>query len=71
MVTLEMEILWEDCQDVEIFGHVKTLRGGHELTNALLREFLTDKSNWEFVSSEGKSKDNKGGSYLSPVAVNA
>ena len=54
-----------------IFGHVKTLRGGHELTNALLREFLTDKSNWEFVSSEGKAKDNKGGSYLSPVAVNA
>jgi len=54
-----------------IFGHIKTSQGGHQLTNALLKEFLSDKSNWEFESLEGKEKDNKDSAYLSPVAVNA
>ena len=54
-----------------IFGHVKTSQGGHLLTNALLKEFLTDKSNWEFEKTERKEKDNKGSNYISPVAVNA
>ena len=54
-----------------IFGHIKTSQGGHELTNALLREFLLDKSNWEFESFEGKEKDNKDNSYIRPIAVNA
>ena len=35
-----------------IFGLIKTSRGGHELTNALLREFFSNKSNWEFVTFE-------------------
>ena len=54
-----------------IFGHVKTSQGGHLLTNALLKEFLTDKSNWEFEKTERKEKDNKDSNYISPVAVNA
>ena len=51
-----------------IFGHIKTSRGGHQLTNALLSEFLLDKSNWEFESFEGKEKDS---SSPRPIAVNA
>ena len=54
-----------------IFGHIKTSQGGHQLTNALLKEFLLDKSNWEFESFEKKEKDNKDNSYLRPIAVNA
>jgi len=54
-----------------IFGHIKTSQGGHQLTNAFLREFLLDKSNWEFESFEGKEKDNKDSSYPRPIAVNA
>jgi len=52
-----------------IFGHIKTSQGGHQLTNALLRKFLLDKSNWEFESLE--EKDNKDSSYLRPIAANA
>ena len=37
-----------------IFGHIKTSQGGHQLTNILLKEFLLDKSNWEFESFDGK-----------------
>ena len=54
-----------------IFGHIKTSRGGHQLTNVLLKEFLSNKSNWEFESFESKQKDTKDGTYLSPIAVNA
>jgi len=54
-----------------IFGHIKTSRGGHQLTNAFLREFLSDKSNWEFESSEGKEKGNEDSSYPRPLVVNA
>ena len=54
-----------------IFGHVKTSQGGHQLTNLLLREFLSNKSNWEFESFEEKQKDPKDSSYSRPVAVNA
>ena len=53
-----------------IFGHIKTSQGGHELTNALLKKFLSDKSNWEFESTESKQKDPKDSSYISPIAVN-
>ena len=52
-----------------IFGHIKTSQGGHQLTNALLSEFLLDKSNWQFESFEGK--DNKDVGYSSSIAVNA
>jgi len=54
-----------------IFGHVKTSQGGHQLTNLLLREFLSNKSNWEFESFEEKQKDPKNSTYSRPVAVNA
>ena len=54
-----------------IFGHVKTSQGGHQLTNVLLKEFLSNKSNWEFESFEGKQKDPKDSTYPRPVAVNA
>ena len=50
------------------FGHVKTSQGGHYLTNALLKEFMSNKSNWEFESFEGEQKNN---TYLRPVAVGA
>ena len=54
-----------------IFGHIKTTQGGHQLTNTLLDKFLSNKSNWEFESFEGKEEDNKDTDYLSSVAVNA
>ena len=54
-----------------VFGHIKTSQGGHQLTNVLLREFLSNKSNWEFESSESKQKDPKDKVYTRPFAVNA
>jgi len=54
-----------------IFGHIKTSQGGHQLTNVLLKEFLSNKSNWELVDFEGKEKDAKQGGYMRPIAVNA
>ena len=52
-----------------IFGHIKTSRGGHQLTNSLLNKFLLDKSNWNFESLE--EKDDKDSNYLRPVAASA
>ena len=54
-----------------IFGHIKTSQGGHQLTSVLLKEFLSDNSNWEFVNFEGKQENNKDKAYLRPIAVNA
>ena len=54
-----------------IFGHIKTSQGGHKLTNVLLKEFMSNKSNWELESSEGKQKNHKDKTYPSPIAVNA
>jgi len=54
-----------------VFGHIKTSRGGHQLTNTLLREFFSNKSNWEFENLEEKEKNSKDSKYLSPIAVNA
>ena len=51
-----------------IFGHIKTSQGGHQLTNVLLRKFLSDKSNWKLESLGENQKNNP---YLRPVAVNA
>ena len=39
-----------------VLGHIKTSQGGHQLTNTLLRKFVSDESNWEFVGSEEKAK---------------
>ena len=52
------------------FGHIKTSRGGHQLTNVLLNEFFSNKSNWEFESFEAE-KDPKDGTYLRPIVVSA
>ena len=54
-----------------IFGHIKTSQGGHQLTNALLREFLSNKSNYEIVNFDEKKKDHKDNTYVRPIAVNA
>ncbi len=54
-----------------IFGHIKSSQGGHQLTNSLLRNFLANKSNWEFVSFDGKQSGDNQASYLSTFAVNA
>ena len=54
-----------------IYGHIKTSQGGHQLTNLLLREFLSNKSNWEFENFEGDQKDPKNSTYVRPIAVNA
>ena len=53
-----------------IFGHIKTSQGGHQLTNALLRKFLSDKTNWKFVTFEDK-EENKDNIYSKPIAVGA
>ena len=54
-----------------IFGHIKTSQGGHQLTNALLRKFLSDQSNWKLENLKENQKDPKNNPYLRPVAVNA
>ena len=54
-----------------IFGHIKTSQGGHQLTNVLLRKFLSDKSNWKLESLGKDQKDPKSNPYMRPVAVNA
>jgi len=54
-----------------IFGHIKTSQGGHQLTNVLLKEFMSNKSNWKFESSEGEQKNNQDKTHLRPVAVGA
>ena len=52
-----------------IFGHIKTSQGGHQLTNTLLKEFLSNKSNWEFTTLE--EENNKVDGYSRSIAVNA
>ena len=54
-----------------VFGHIKTSQGGHQLTNTLLREFCSNKSNWEFANLENKEKNHKDSRYPRPIAVNA
>ena len=54
-----------------VFGRIKTSQGGHKLTNSLLREFFSNKSNWEFESFDGKQKELKGSTYSRPIVVNA
>ena len=54
-----------------IFGHIKTSQGGHQLTNILLKEFLSNRSNWEFEDFGEKQKKNKDSTYSRPLAVNA
>ena len=53
-----------------IFGYVKTSQGGHQLTGILLKKLLSEKSNWVFEAFKEKQKDQKDGTYSSPIAVN-
>ena len=54
-----------------VYGYIKTSRGGHQLTNTLLKKFFSNKSNWEFESLEEKEKKPTDSKYPSPIAVNA
>ena len=54
-----------------VFGQIKTSQGGHLLTNNLLKEFFSNKSNWEFETLEGNEKKFNDVKYPNPVAVNA
>ena len=54
-----------------LFGHIKVSQGGHQLTNALLKKFISNKSNWKFESLEPKQKGPKDSTYPRPIAVNA
>jgi len=54
-----------------VFGHIKTSQGGHQLTHALLREFFSNKTNWEFEGLGKKENNHKDGKYLGSIAVNA
>ena len=49
-----------------IFGLIKTSQGGHQLTNDLLKKFLSNKSNWKFENFKEKES-----SQSRPMAVNA
>jgi len=55
-----------------IFGHIKSSQGGHQLTNALLREFLSNQSNWKLENYENNEKiTEKDSNYTSSIAVNS
>ncbi len=54
-----------------VFGHIKTSQGGHLLTNTLLKEFFSDKSNWEYVSLDGKEIGKNSSDYTRPIAASA
>ena len=54
-----------------VFGHIKTSQGGHQLTNDLLKKFLSDNSNWQFTSLDEQKVEQKDSEYISPIAVNA
>ena len=49
-----------------IFGLIKTSQGGHQLTNDLLKKFLSNQSNWKFENFKEKES-----SQSRPMAVNA
>ena len=54
-----------------LYGCVRSVHGGHQLTNQLLRKFFQDKSNWTLEHSEKQEENQKDNSYLRPLAVNA
>jgi UDP-3-O-[3-hydroxymyristoyl] N-acetylglucosamine deacetylase len=53
-----------------IFGLIKTSQGGHQLTNTLLRKFLSDKSNWEFEILSENQNNSKDSAYPRSIVVN-
>ena len=54
-----------------VYGYLKTSQGGHQLTNTLLRKFLSNKENWEFVNSLESQTNTKENKYTRSIAVNA
>jgi len=54
-----------------VYGYLKTSQGGHQLTNILLRKFLSNKENWEFVNSSESQINTKENQYTRSIAVNA
>ena len=54
-----------------IFGSIKCVQGGHQLTNAMLLKFFSDSSNWELVYGKKDLKNKKDYNYNRPIAVNA
>ena len=58
--------------EYRIFGMIKCVRGGHQLTNDLLQKFFSDSSNWKFVSYKNEDlKRHENHNYADPIAVNA
>lgn len=55
----------------KVFGSVKSVHGGHQLTTDLLKKFFSDKKNWQLEKFENKDKKPKEAGYLQPIAVNA
>jgi len=53
-----------------VYGYLKTSQGGHQLTNTLLRKFLSNKENWEFVNSLESQTNTKENQYTRSIAVN-
>ena len=55
-----------------MFASVECVRGGHQLTNDLLKKFFSDNSNWKFVNYDSKNLETyKNYNFNSPIAVNA
>ena len=55
-----------------MYGHIKSSQGGHQLTNVLLREFLSNQSNWELENYAINEKvSEKDSNYTSSIAVNS
>ena len=58
--------------EYRIFGMIKCVRGGHQLTNDLLQKFFSDSSNWKFVSYKNEDiTRHENHNYADPIAVNA
>jgi UDP-3-O-[3-hydroxymyristoyl] N-acetylglucosamine deacetylase len=58
--------------EYRMFGLIKCVRGGHQLTNDLLKKFFSDNTNWKFVSYKKEDLQNqKNFNYTAPIAVNA
>ena len=55
-----------------VFGFIKCIHGGHQLTVELLNKFFADSSNWKLVSSDKEYLESpKYYNYNRPIVVNA
>ena len=57
----------------QIFGSIKCVGGGHQLTNELLQKFFSNQSNWKLTSyKQYDLKDlEENYNYNDPIAINA